>query len=73
MSRHEPTPSQQAEAFRIRVLVGPMQCRDDEVLEHMAPLIGRGEWRFDPGNGIIEMEEGCRFQLLENGTFRGLI
>ena len=73
MSRHEPTPSQQAEAFRIRVLVGPIQCRDDEVLEHMAQLIGRGEWRFDPGNGIIEMEEGGRLHLLQNGTFQGLI
>ncbi len=28
-------------AFRSRVLAGPTQCRDDEILEHMAELIGR--------------------------------
>ena len=68
-----PSSAQQAEAFRIRVLVGPMLCRDDETLEHMAELIGRGEWRFDADNGIIELEKGDRIQLLENGTFQALI
>jgi hypothetical protein len=73
LSGQEPSPAEQAESFRIRVLVGPMQGRDDEILEHMARLIGRGEWRFDPGEGIIEMEKGSRIQLLGNGTFQGLL
>jgi hypothetical protein len=73
LSDQGPSPAQQAESFRIRVLIGPMQGRNDEILEHMAKLIGRGEWRFNLGSGMIEMEKGGRIKLLENGTFQALI
>ena len=61
------------ESFKISVLIGPMQGRNEEILKHTAKLIGLGEWRFNPSNGMIEMEKDGRIKLLENGTFQGLI
>lgn len=64
--------SQQAEAFRIRVLIGPMVGRDDLILDYMAGLIEDGDWSYDPRLEIITMQKGGRFEILPEGVFRGL-
>jgi hypothetical protein len=61
----------QAEHFRIRVLVGPMQGRNDAILEYMAEQIKAGDWSYDPDTVVIDMNNGTRFRALENGYFRG--
>jgi hypothetical protein len=42
--------AEQADAFRIRMLVGPVRGRDDEVIEGFAKGIEDGTLSFDPEN-----------------------
>ena len=64
---------EQAKAFRIRVLIGPMQGRDDAILEFMAEHIEHGEWSYDPETAVIEMlAEQFKIRILEDGSFLGL-
>jgi hypothetical protein len=66
------TPAEQAEAFRIRMLIGPVKGRDDSIIEWMASEIEQGHWSFRPSTSIIEMEGGRSRTILPSGAFRPL-
>jgi hypothetical protein len=67
----KPTTEQQAEAFRIRTLIGPVEGRADSILEYMADLIEDGEIDYDPETQILCFaDNGSRIQIQPNGAFR---
>ena len=61
----------QAEHFRIRVLIGSMQGRNDAILEYMAEQIASGDWSYNSDTAVIDTNNGTRFRVLENGYLRG--
>jgi hypothetical protein len=67
----KPTTEQQADAFRIRMLIGPVEGRADSILEYMADLIEDGEIDYDPETQILCFADtGSRTQIQPNGAFR---
>jgi hypothetical protein len=64
------TSAEQAEALRIRMLIGPMKDRDDTLIEIAARNIEKGEWGYDPDTCTIIMEEGHTLGINPDGSFK---
>jgi hypothetical protein len=70
-----PSLAEQADAFRIRMLIGPVKGRDDKVIEDFANMIERGCLSFDPETRILSLldshDSSAPFlRILENGSFQ---
>ena len=69
--------TEQADAFRIRMLIGPVKGRDDGVIESFAEGIEDGTFSFDPETQILSLNphDGplILLRILENGCFQKLV
>jgi hypothetical protein len=70
--------AEQADAFRIRMLIGPVKGRDDQLIEEFAEMIERGYLSFDPETQILSLLDSHDssapklpfLRILENGSFQ---
>jgi hypothetical protein len=63
--------AQQADAFRIRVLIGHMEGRDDRLTEWMAEEIESGNFIYDPETEtVFDPEAKLYTRILPNGYLK---